>query len=339
MREGPLQGDCAEPDLRRFLAAYCYRDLSTPEHDRFTAHLLECDACWDEVRRLEAAVAALRAQRHDHRAAILRDLEILTGPSSRLEEPLGGHGIVLVCLALFFGLLSGLAFLTEFVYSYEVLGIAGVLLAGGVAAWAAGGALVLFWVAWRREAAARPGSAALLAGGLIAVTALAACAVFALPSRPLIDASFQTYPAPLGYVKTLFWTVFPALVLLPLPVGIVAVLTRELKAGRHKGVLLVVTRHPIGLAPRGHLLLPPAALAIAASALVALDFVGMSHILDALRAGPYMAYFMAARWARFASLSAFVLVALLWYIWALTAIRREALAGASAAPEPQRSVP
>ena len=44
---------------------YCFGDLTDEDKRRaFEAHILDCDACWEEVQRLDAAVKALQSMRH-----------------------------------------------------------------------------------------------------------------------------------------------------------------------------------------------------------------------------------------------------------------------------------
>ncbi len=59
------QPKCTDPELSKLMTDYCFGDLTDEDKRRaFEAHILDCDACWEEVQRLDAAVKALQSMRH-----------------------------------------------------------------------------------------------------------------------------------------------------------------------------------------------------------------------------------------------------------------------------------
>ena len=59
--------ECVDLAMSELLTGYCFGDLNEEQQFAFEAHFLECDACWEEVQKLDRAVQALRALRKPHK--------------------------------------------------------------------------------------------------------------------------------------------------------------------------------------------------------------------------------------------------------------------------------
>lgn len=329
---------CTDSRLGELTAALALGGLSSRDQQRVEAHLLECDACWEDVQRLEATVSVLRGDRERVRAMVLRDINVLMGPSSRFHTWLAGERRFAFGVTGIYALLFGLALVVEVAYAIADLGPA-TWVAGGVSAGIGAasmlGALTMDWMRCHRGFRGGTAmSAAILIVGLLAAAGLG---TWWLPNMPLVKATFTTYPAPLGYAKTLFWTILPALIVVIVPFGAVLTLLREAGAGRHRGVLLLLTRSPLATPPRGMLFLPPLAALVTGGLLVLHDYVGMSNVFDALIHTPEMSLFMTLRFMRLVALCVLVAVSFVWYMRALAEIKREAIAAAAHAQQPQRT--
>ena len=62
--DSPERPECTDPKISAYMVDYCFGDLPEDKQRIFEAHILDCDACWEEVQRLDQAVQVLRSMRH-----------------------------------------------------------------------------------------------------------------------------------------------------------------------------------------------------------------------------------------------------------------------------------
>src|SRR5436305_761951 len=86
--------------LKKLLTPYCFGDATEAERLAFEAHLLDCDDCWNEVQRLDAAIQTLRADRSLFSRFITPSALGFFGLSGRVRDLFGGHlwYVLLTCL-------------------------------------------------------------------------------------------------------------------------------------------------------------------------------------------------------------------------------------------------
>src|ERR1035438_9977254 len=83
--------DCCNPGHGARMTRYCFGEAGEEERSGFEEHLLQCDACWREVQRLEASVRVFRTHRDLKRALWTPGVIGVLGISGRLGRLLGGH--------------------------------------------------------------------------------------------------------------------------------------------------------------------------------------------------------------------------------------------------------
>ena len=115
-------GNCSAPELNEFVTSYCFGDASEAERRMFEAHLLDCDFCWTEVRRLSAAVEALRTDKELIQTISPADVSTVLGLSSKLSRPFAGHVQHVMAAAGLYALRYAIGLLTEVSYAFDRLG-------------------------------------------------------------------------------------------------------------------------------------------------------------------------------------------------------------------------
>lgn len=54
------KGACENPEMNNQVTDYCFGDLDGRLRDEYEAHVIGCDLCWMEIRKLDMAIAVLR---------------------------------------------------------------------------------------------------------------------------------------------------------------------------------------------------------------------------------------------------------------------------------------
>lgn len=144
----------------------------------------------------------------------------------------------------------------------------------------------------------------------LAATVLVAGVSFFLPSVPVTESTFQTYPAQAAYLKDAASFLVLASLFLLLPFHFIADFRRALEIGDRKEFLSLSSSGRLSFVPKGTLYPRFWALCslLVLFALVAL--AGTTHLLDNLRPGPYMNLFVAltyVRWILYFGLGLFCL--------------------------------
>lgn len=317
---------CDAPHLHERIEQALFGDVTPEERSALEAHLLVCDACWNEFERINAAVLVLRSERSAIQPVMAADLLQLAGLGGRLGTWFGGHSGFVWTIAAAYGAMSALAVLVEVAYEWNLHAAW-----APVAALAVGtGSLLTGLVAFEalRRFVQQERRLPFLAGAvpLALWTALAAWLVAPwLPEHPVVLATFQTMPARVGWTKSLLQALEVPMLSLVLFHGVL-MLQRELQGNRVEGLLKVLIRDPMRVNPKGFVFIPPAAAAVVYVLLAAWWIAGTAHLLDNLQRAPYMGLFMALAQTRMAMFLAATLTALIWYALALNGLKREAIA-------------
>jgi hypothetical protein len=317
---------CVSPDLADLAVPFCFGDATESQRQAFELHLMECDACWQEVRRLEQAVGVLRADMSLVHTLTPYEISRLLGMSVLLERPFGGHARHAGLIGVLYALLYALPVLVEFAYAWDRYGRIATIAAPIVFAWMLGTTLLALAVCVRDVRAGRGGflRALLILAGASAVY----CGVFVsfAPKTPLVEASFQTWPVNLAFVKSTFhaWLVAPLFMLWSF--HFVVLMQKQLTEGRYRRVLGLLVGQPEAVPPPGGRYLPVWLLVVAYAGIFIYNLAGLSHLLDNLIAGPYTNLFIALLLARVAVWLVLPALCIWWYQGALDDLKRECLA-------------
>lgn len=318
---------CARPDVNRLLTPYCFGQASEREAQSVEGHLLECEKCWAEARRLDLAVRQLQTD-----PTLLNNLsaeEIVStfGISGRIKAMLGGHLRHALFACFLYALLYAVALLVEVAYEYDRYRGSAIWVATGAFGWIFATSLAGLYVDWRLtlQGSTRALIAALgiffLAAGLLF---LALCLY--LPSEPITQLSFQAYPAQAAYLKTMvYFLVLLAIFFVP-PFHFILAMQRELRAGHHELSCRLLTDDRLSVAPRGSIYLRFWLLTLIMTILVGVSVFLHHNLMSQLMPGTYQGLFsnlLLVRLILFYVLGTWCLV---WYYHSLDELKRECLA-------------
>jgi hypothetical protein len=113
---------CVEPGISALITPYCFGDLAEEGRATLEAHLLLCDACWNEVLTLKPAVQALRSDRGLEATVTPQDVAGLLGLSAAIDRPLAGHRAHVLVWAMLYALLFAVPVFVEVAYRWDVYG-------------------------------------------------------------------------------------------------------------------------------------------------------------------------------------------------------------------------
>jgi hypothetical protein len=325
---GELANDgCVNPSLGQLLTSYCFGDISVGDFQRIEAHLLECEACWEEFQRFDAGVRTLRFDHMLRPPLPINEAVSMLGLSGRLNRPFGGHQRFVLWIAVLYGLVWAVGIWSELGYSYErYSGLVWALFLP-TAIWVAAALTFALWCdAKATKAAQTSGLVRSATIVLLALGALVVCLVFVLPAEQTILASFQTRTASSGYFKDALQIFLPLMVFILPSFHTVLHLQRDLGLGRHRLVARLLTWHPERVWPRGVFYLSPPVLAVVLLILGVLKIQGANHMLDALSPGPYANLFSVASYISTGLWFAIALASLVWFQITLNELKRESQA-------------
>jgi hypothetical protein len=318
---------CAAPKLAELIEPYCFDDIPRARRDAFEQHLIECDACWQEVRRLSNSVDLLRSDARLRQTVSAPELIGSLAMSAALDQPFGGHRSFATGMAFMVGGLWTAGIWSELGYSYDRFGRLAVLLSLPVWLVVTASVLLAFQIDVASTRSGRTDglwrSTAVL---LVGVLSLVAVLLLILPQEPTIAATFTTRSAAAGYLKDAVVIFVPLFVLVLPPFDTIVRLQHELARRREGIVLGVLQRRAESIAPRGMLYLPPGYLAIFLVAYSAAKLGGANYMLDALVAGPFAHAFAIASYASTGLCLAIGWWGLAWYVSGLNELKREASA-------------
>jgi DNA-binding winged helix-turn-helix (wHTH) protein len=164
---------------------------------------------------------------------------------------------------------------------------------------------------------------------LIAAGALFGALSFYLPAFPITESALQTYPAQAAYLKdTAYFLVLGLLFLIP-PFHLTVTLEREIRAGRSKQVLDLLSENRLSVLPKSAVYLRVRILAILLMILLVIALILTTWLLDHLKPGPYMNLFTQLVYLRGILYFGLGLECLIWYYRSLSDLKRGALIQAS----------
>ena len=143
-----------------------------------------------------------------------------------------------------------------------------------------------------------------------------------LPSAPITQATFQTYPAQAAYLKDIVYFMTLAFLFLILPFHFVTTMEAELKKGCHRPVLETLTAPKLAVLPRGTIYPQFWALSLVLLLFAALSIAMTAHLLDNLMFARYRNLFIQLVYLRGVLYFGLGIECLAWYRNALNEIKR-----------------
>lgn len=251
--------------------------------------------------------------------------------ADRLASPFGGHLWHVFAGCGLYALLYVDALFLEIAYQFDRLGPSAFKLSPLVFLWIFGTSVAALWLDWRRTLEGKTTGLALSLTTFISAGILlyAALGLF-LPSHPVTEADFQTYPAQGAYLKSVYYFLPLGVIFLLLPYHFVVSVRRALRDGRHRDVLDLLSGRRSSAAPTGTVYLRSWWLVVTLAIAVAAALVAMAHLFEGLKPNPHSGLFVQlAQWR----LLLYVILGLectLWYYWTLNEIKRECVKVGSA---------
>jgi hypothetical protein len=318
---------CRRPDLNRSVTAYCFGEATASDREDFEAHLLECDFCWAEVQRLGRAVRLLRSDRQLTRSVFTVQIATCLGISGKLRRPLGGHWIHVVVASALYALLFAVALPLEVAYQFDRYGRQAVEVSFVLFAWVFLTTVLAVFVDWRAViSGVRTGLLYSIGCAFASALVLYLAVHPFLPAKPITEATFQTYTAQSAYLKSVFYYLPYAFVFVFTPFHFVLAMQSEFAAGRHGLGFGLLTGSRPAVPPRGAIFLRLWVLGGLLLLGTIASIIMAAHLLDNLKQGAYTNLFvhiLQLRWGLYMGLG---IEALVWYYFALTELKREALA-------------
>lgn len=313
--------------LKELLTPYCFGEASEADRLAFEVHLLDCDECWNEVQRLDAAIQTLRSERGLFFKFITPSALGLFGLSGRVRALLGGHFWYVLLSCFLYSLLYAISLIFE-VVEFDQLNAATWLTAAAVVLpWMFGTSLSALYVDWKFTTQGK--TSALGAAMSIFVIGAALLLVFTsffFPGQPPGNLDSAAYPPEIAYIKDALHYLPYALAFLLLPFHLIVALQEELRNGRHRAVFALLTNDRAGVTPRGAVFPRVWLLSAILAALGLLSVVLTNTLFDHLVHGPRASFFMLL--IQIQNFLYFVLgvVCLIWYSRSLDELKRECLA-------------
>ncbi|MCW5968447.1 MAG: zf-HC2 domain-containing protein [Blastocatellales bacterium] len=318
--------DCPDPGISRMLTAYCFGRATRAEREAVETHLLECRICWSETQRLLGAIHILETDPSIPGTLTPSDLAHTFGISGRLARAFGGHMMhVLLCSGIY-AALYGVAVLVEVAYQFDKYGDTGMVMAAVAFVWIFLTTPAGLWTDWRltREGSSKgwAASAGILLG---AAAALFAIVSPYLPSGPVTELNWQAYTAQAAYLKAIsYFMILQSIFLLP-PFHFVLAMQRELKEGRHRLALGLLTGDKLSVAPRGSIYPRFWVLSMLIFITAGISVFLHHNLMGNLRPSPYMNLFANLVQARLILYFLLATVCLVWYYRMLNELKRECL--------------
>jgi hypothetical protein len=317
---------CTAPEISQLLTSFCFGHASESEQAQVRAHLLECDVCWEEAQRLEAAAQVLRTDRSLAQSVTPRDIATAFGISSKLELPLGGHLWHALAAGGLYAALYAVALVVEVAYQFDRYSHSAIPAAVIAFIWIFGSSLAGLAADWKLTArGSARGWLCSFAIFLVSALILFAGASVYLPEAPVTEMAMQAMTAPAAYLKTItYFLVLKSLFLLP-SFHFVLAAQRELQAGRHRLILNLLAGDKLSVAPRGSVYFRLWFLTALLVVMVCIALFLHFNLVNNLRQGPYMNLFTNLLQTRLALYFALGVECVVWYARALNEIKRECL--------------
>jgi hypothetical protein len=316
---------CSAPTIGLYATPYCFGDATDEEREAFAAHLIDCDACWEVVQRLETAMRVLRENASVMQPLIASDVVSVLGVSGKLNVPFGGHSQHAIAASASCAGLFALALIVETAFEFDrfgakALSLVPALFAIGMATSLA--ALAIDW--WRTKNDRADGVLFALVVLVLGCAGAFALARTILPNSPIVQATFLTYTAQSGFLKSLLQLAPLMLLLVFLPFHAVVALQRELSQGRVRLTLELLAGERGAIAPKGCIFPSIRTVGIIVAMAAVGSLYALSHLLENLLPSPQVNFFTLADELRWALYFGLAIEGLIWYSWALNELRREA---------------
>ncbi len=295
---------CSETNPNPKVSSFCFGELSGEARIAFEAHLLECDFCWLEVSRLDAAIAILRGQRQRPKLPMV---PVLYVPHVALAAALLASAYAV-------------ALLLEVAYEYDRFSSTAPVSALAVWIWIASTTVLALGIDCRWTQ--RGHSAGLLLSGAVLVASAALLfggAALYLPNTPITQARFQTYTARAAYLKSIGYFLPLTLIFLAAPYNAILRLGHELGAGNRNALKQFQRSGTAGL--RWLVYIPPAALGVVLVFCFCASLQMTTYLFDALLPGPWLGMFQMLAQIRRFLFFALGVECLCWYYWNLNELR------------------
>lgn len=317
---------CFAPEINKLITAYCFGRTSEKERKALEIHLFECDYCWSEVQRLEAAVHALSSEPSLIRSLSAGDFVKTFGISGRTEQPFGGHiWHVLISCFLYSGLYA-VTLLIEISYQFDKYGRTALKLAPLVFLWIFATSLLALGIDWRQTSKGkRHGLTFSVLIFLVSAGALYVAICFFLPASPITEQTIPSAPAQAAYLKDIRWSLLLMLIFLAPTFHFVVAMQRELRAGRYRLPLELLTGSRFSVAPGGTIYLRIWMLVVALMLMAAYSALSTANLFDQLSPSHYKNLFTNLIDLRLILHYGLALKCLAWYHHALDDLKRECL--------------
>lgn len=248
-----------------------------------------------------------------------------------LASPFGGHLWHVFAGCVLYALLYVDALFLEVAYQFDRFGPSAFKLSPLVFLWIFGTSAAALWLDWRQTLRGKMlglvlSLLAFISAGILLYAALG----LFLPEHPVTEAGFQTYPAQGAYLKSVYYFLPLGVLFLLLPYHFVLSVRRDLRDGRHRPVLDLLSGKRSSAAPAGAVYLRAWWLVVALAVAVAAAFVAMAHLFEGLKPNPHSGLFVQLAQWRLLLYVSLGLECTLWYYWTLNEIKRECLKAGSA---------
>lgn len=323
----PLGPVCSTPGLNNRLTAYCFGDVDDNERFSIQLHLLECDICWEEVRRLAAAVEALRKDQELARTVSVEEVCSLIGISAKLDWRLGGHtnhviiASVLYALSWVFGLIS------EVAYGFDQFGRGALWLSLPLFLWFFLTSVVGLLADWKLTIKGNLSGLRISMSGFASSAALAFAGLcFFLPDIPITQMTIHSQTARGAYLKGILYTMPLVIMHLLIPFHFVLAMQHELQEGRYRLALALLSGDGRSVTPEGaiHVRLRTLGFLLLVAFLVSIPLT--ARLFTQAMPSPYLGLFTLFIYLRWFTYFGLGLICLLWYSRAINELKRECLA-------------
>jgi hypothetical protein len=319
--------ECAAPEISRLLTAYCFGHASESERQSVEVHLLECECCWRETRRLASAVRVLDTDRSLMQSLTPADVAAAFGISGRLDLPFGGHRWHALTASGLYAALFAVALLGEVAYQFDRYERRAIAAAVGMFAWMFCASLAGLAADWRLTLrGSNKGLAASVAILLLAALGIYGGACLVLPPEPITQTqSLQAYTAQAAYLKDIIYFLILKIIFLLPPFHFILTMQRELQAGRHRLALGLLGGDRLAPTPRGTFFPRFWVLMLFFVVIVSISIFLHTNLMDHLKSAPFMNLFSNLILTRLMLYYALAAECLFWYYRALNELKRECL--------------